>query len=215
MTTTDCPTASVRRLATCSVLPPPPINPLAVTCMNTGCDGAQGNVVGRVIESALIDAAFTVTGTPSTTTTFAAGVGAKLFPTTVNVPPGRSGSGFTETMTGALAFGVSVTLMDACALAESIVAVIEAEPTATAVTSPVGLTAAISGADDCQRIVGFGISLPLVSRAVASSCVDPPGIAIVAVSREKVIDPALAFFTTTCSWPAALPEVARIVPNPA
>ncbi len=82
--------------------------------MNTGCAGTHGYVVGSVMESALTVDAFTITETPSTTTTFPAGVGAKLFPTTVNVPPGRSGSGFTETISGAFAFGTSVTLIVAC-----------------------------------------------------------------------------------------------------
>src|ERR1035437_3723168 len=136
--------------------------------MNTGCDGAQENDVGSVRESAFTVDAFTVTGTPSTTTTFPAGVGAKLFPTTVTVPPGRSGSELTETISGAFGFGVSVTLIVACADCASMVAGIAADPTATPVTSPVEFTAAMSGADDCQTIEGFGINFALESRTVAN-----------------------------------------------
>ena len=194
---------------------PPPIKPFAVTWMNTGRDGAHGNVVGSVMDIALTVDALTVTGTPSTTTTFPAGVGAKLFPTRVTVPPGRSGTGFTETISGALALCVSVTLMVACAVCASTLAVIAAVPTATPVTSPVEFTAAISGVADCQPMVGSWIRFPPESRTVAMSCAEPPGMTIVAVSRENVMDPALGFFTTTCATPIAAPDVARTVPMPA
>src|ERR1035437_38540 len=183
--------------------------------MNAGRDGEHANEVGSVIDNAVGDAAFTATGTPSTTTAFPAGVGAKLFPTTVNVPPGRSGSGRTETMTGAPGFGVSVTLIRAAADCASTVAVTVTDPTAMPITRPVEFTDAISGADDCQTMDGFGIGLPLESRTVAMSCMEPPGSAIVAVSREKVIDPALGFRTTTCASPVTAPAAARTVPMPA
>ena len=189
--------------------------PLAVTWMNAGCDGAHGNDEGSVMDSAVVDAALTVTGTPSTTTTLPGGVGAKLFPTSVKVPPGRSGWGLTETMSGAFGFGVSVTVILATAVCASAVAVIEADPTATPITSPVEFTVAISGADDCQTTDGFTIGLPPESRTVAMSCVAPPGSAIVAVSRENVIDPALGLRTTTCASPVTAPAVARTVPMPA
>ena len=165
--TTDCPTASVRGLATWSVLGPPPAVPFAFTSMNTGCAGAQGKVVGRVTESAVIVAWFTSTGTPSTSTVLFAAIGAKLLPSSVYVPPGRRGAGSTETISGAPAAGVSVTLMVACTDAESTVAVIIAVPGATPVTSPVEFTPAMSGADDCQTITGLGITFAPVSRAVA------------------------------------------------
>src|ERR1035437_9122765 len=131
--------------------------------MNAGRDGEHGNEEGSVMDNAVDDAAFTVTGTPSTTTAFPAGVSAKLFPTTVKVPPGRSGSGLTETMSGAFGFGASVTVIAAVAACASTAAVIVADPTATPMTSPVEFTVAISGADDCQTIDGFVIGLPLES----------------------------------------------------
>ncbi len=191
------------------------MNPFADTWMNTLCEGAHENVAGSVIDSAFTVAALTVTGTPSTTTTFPPTVGAKLFPTTVNVPPGRSGDGSTETISGADGFGVSVTLIVACATCWSIAAEIDADPTATALTRPVEFTVAISGAEDDHTIAGFGITLPLLSRTVAMSCVEPPGTLTVAVSRESVTMPAIGFFTRICATPLADPDAARTVPRPA
>ena len=63
VTITDCPTASVRGFPVCSVVLPPPIKPFAVTWMNTGRDGAHGNVVGSVMDIALtVDQASPVLG---------------------------------------------------------------------------------------------------------------------------------------------------------
>ena len=169
------------------------MNPFADTWMNTLREGAHENVAGSVIDSAFTVAALTVAGTPSTTTTFPATVGAKLFPTTVNVPPGRSGDGSTDTISGADGFGETVTVIAACATCWSIAAEIDADPTATAVTSPVEFTAAISGAEEVHTSPGLGMRFPLLSRTVAMSCVDPPGTVIVAVSRESVMTPATGF----------------------
>ena len=78
---TLCPTASVRRLATCNVTGAIPNCPAVVTCTYTVRAGSQAKpAVGNVMLSCVAVAEVTVTGTPSTTTAFADAVAEKFEP---------------------------------------------------------------------------------------------------------------------------------------
>src|SRR5438093_50146 len=79
------------------------------------------------------------------------------------------------------ATGTGFTVMAAPALFPSLVAVMFAEPTATAATSPFAFTVATLGASLDQVIVRPESGLPLASSGVAVSCWVPPSKIVAAV----------------------------------
>ena len=133
----------------------------------------------------------------------------------MKVPPGRSVAGLIATTIGALEFVVAFTVTTVCAENPSTDARIVAVPTATPVTSPCALTVAMSGAVDCQKIVGFLMIPPFRSFTVGISCTAPFGMNTVAVSRESEMPLADGFVTTIVASPVAEPDVARTTAPPA
>ena len=213
LTTTDCPTASVRRLAARSDAVPTPISLLAFTWMKTGRSGSQAHPpAGSVMLSCVVVAAVIVAGTPSTSTALPATVGAKLVPVMTAAPP--AASAVTAVILGALAEPLVPTRTRMVAVTPSPLPDTTAVPAASAVTTPSCVTDATLGASTLKKSVGFTMARPAASAATGTSVSLPPGRVSTDESRSKVS------VATTCrmTWivtPALLPPAApRTVPWP-
>jgi len=182
-----------------------------VTRTVAGCVGVQGSVAGTVTTSWVADALVTVAATPSIVTTLDDAVALNPDPAIVAEAPATIGLGAIEVM--AMTEAGEFTFTAAVPDFPSLVAVIVAEPAATAVTRPVELTVAFELSEVAQVTTRPGSAAPPASRVAAVNCRVSPTASVV-VDGETVTLATGAAVTVSVACPCLPPAAAMITAVP-